>query len=157
MEGHPANPGDIAKLVVTSFINYKTPLIRYNIGDTVLLASRNKTCNCKCNMPIIEKIIGREDDILWSEEKGFVGRMDTAYKGLVGIKESQLIQESTKKVVINMVVDNDFSDKVQNKLVKNLKERLGENINYNINIVENIPLGANGKIDAVKRNFKLKF
>ena len=108
-------------------------------------------------MPIIEKIIGREDDILWSEEKGFVGRMDTAYKGLVGIKESQLIQESTKKVVINMVVDNDFSDKVQNKLVKNLKERLGENINYNINIVENIPLGANGKIDAVKRNFKLKF
>ncbi|MFH6769248.1 hypothetical protein V8G56_10910 [Gaetbulibacter aquiaggeris] len=155
MEGGPAKPGDIAKLVVTSFINYKTPLIRYDIGDTILLASENKKCNCECSMPIIEKIIGREDDILWSEEKGFVGRMDTAYKGLTGIKKSQLIQENPNQLIVNIVVDNDFSDDVQKTLIANLKDRLGENINYHVNIVEEIPTGSNGKIDAVKRNFEI--
>ena len=155
MEGNPAKAGGIAKLVVTSFINYKTPLIRYNIGDTVLLASENKKCDCKCKMPIIEKIIGREDDILWSKEKGYVGRMDTAYKGLIGIKKSQIIQESPNKVVINMVIEHDYSEVIQKKLIKNLKERLGEKIDYHVNIVENIPTGSNGKIDAVKRNFEI--
>ena len=155
MQGKVAKPGEIAKLVVTSFINYKTPLIRYNIGDTVLLASEHATCSCSCNMPIIDKIIGREDDIFWTKEKGYVGRLDTAYKGLTGIIKSQLIQERPNLIVINLIADKDYSEKTQKQLIKNLKERLGEKINFKITRVEDIPLGANGKIDAVKRTFKL--
>lgn len=155
-KGEKAKPGELAYLVVSSFINFKTPLVRYNIGDTVELSDKDEKCSCGCEMPIIKKIIGREDDILWTEEKGYVGRMDTAYKGLSGIAKSQIIQESPSKISINMVVEEEFNDDVKEKLFKNIKERLGQNIECQINIVNDIPAGVNGKFDAVKRNFDIQ-
>ncbi len=154
-KGEKAKPGEVAQLVVTSFTNLKTPLIRYNIEDTVLLSEKTKTCSCGCAMPIIEKLTGREDDILWTQEKGYVGRMDTAYKGLEGIIKSQIIQESPQEIIVNLIADDMFDKSMHDKLLHNLKDRLGENLNYQINTVDNIPLGPNGKFDAVKRNFKI--
>ncbi len=154
--GEKAKSGDVAQLVVTSFTNLKTPLVRYNIEDTVLLCEEDKKCTCGCTMPIIEKLTGREDDILWTEEKGYVGRMDTAYKGLEGIVKSQIIQENPQEITVNLIADKKFDNKMKSNFVHNLKTRLGENISYTINIVEDIPLGPNGKFDAVKRNFKIK-
>ncbi|MBQ4819561.1 phenylacetate--CoA ligase family protein [Aquimarina sp. MMG016] len=155
-KGETANPGDVAQLVVTSFTNLKTPLIRYSIGDTVLLAEEGKTCNCRCSMPIIEKLTGREDDILWTEEKGYVGRMDTAYKGLKGIIKSQIIQESPKEIVVNLIANEEYNAAMQELLLHNLQDRLGQNVEYQINTVNDIPLGPNGKFDAVKRNFEIE-
>ncbi|SFD07636.1 phenylacetate--CoA ligase family protein [Algibacter pectinivorans] len=155
IKGEPAKPGEIAKLVVTSFINYRTPLVRYSIEDTVLLKSDNALCSCGCQMPLIEKLIGREDDILWTEAKGFVGRMDTAYKGLVGINKGQIIQESPSLVIINLETDALFTKKMETQFLNNLKARLGDQIEYKLNKVDAIPLGANGKFVAVKRKFKL--
>ncbi|MEW7278525.1 hypothetical protein ABW636_08005 [Aquimarina sp. 2201CG1-2-11] len=153
--GEVAKPGDVAQLVVTSFTNLKTPLIRYNIEDTVLLSEASKKCPCNCVMPIIEKLTGREDDILWTEEKGYVGRMDTAYKGLEGILKSQIIQESPQDVIVNIIADQNFNEVMRDNLLKNLKERLGSSIDFKFNIVTDIPLGPNGKFDAVKRNFSI--
>jgi phenylacetate-CoA ligase len=155
-KGEKALPGDVAQLVVTSFTNLKTPLLRYNIEDTVLLSENNKKCSCNCSMPIIERLTGREDDILWTEEKGYVGRMDTAYKGLKGIVKSQIIQETPQDITVNLIVDNAFDSTMQDRLLSNLKDRLGQSLNYQMHIVDDIPLGANGKFDAVRRNFTIE-
>lgn len=152
----PAKNGEIAKMVVTSFRNFKTPLLRYDIGDTVLLPKEDVKCNCGCNMPIIEKIIGREDDILWTKEKGYVGRMDTAYKGLNGIVKSQIIQETPTLVIINNIVDKNYTKEDETLFIQNLKERLGEAVEFQMNYVEDIPLTQSGKFIAVKRKFKIQ-
>ena len=81
--------------------------------------------------------------------------MDTAYKGLDGIVKSQIIQNTPKDFIINNIIDSKYSSSMEKKLLYNLKERLGNQTNFKINIVEDIPLGANGKFDAVKRNFKI--
>ncbi len=150
-----AKKGELAKLVVTSFRNWKTPLLRYDIEDVVLLSKDNTLCECGCKMPYVEKIVGREDDVLWTKEKGYVGRMDTAYKGLIGIEKSQLIQETPTLLIVNNEISDLYSKSIENKLVQNLKDRLGMNIEIKVNIVENIPLGANGKFTAVKRHFQI--
>ncbi|WP_107040042.1 phenylacetate--CoA ligase family protein [Brumimicrobium mesophilum] len=150
-----AKPGEIAKMVVTSFRNWKTPLVRYDIEDTVLLPEIQQTCECGCKMFYVDKIIGREDDVLWTEEKGYVGRMDTAYKGLNGIIKSQLVQKSKNLLIVNQIIDENYSTKMNQLFINNLKDRLGRNIEIRINIVKDIPLGANGKFDAVKREFKI--
>ncbi|WP_299216939.1 hypothetical protein [uncultured Aquimarina sp.] len=155
VEGKKAQPGEIAKLVVTSFINLKTPLIRYDIGDTVQLAEEGETCSCGCLMPIIKKLTGREDDILWTEEKGYVGRMDTAYKGLKGIIKSQLIQRETDKLTVKIVPDTNFTTAVEKELISNLQNRLGQSITIKIELVDDIPLGANGKFKTVIRSFTI--
>ena len=157
LKGKIAKPGEIAKLIVTSFINYKTPLIRYSIEDMVLLSKENESCDCGCEMPIIEKIIGREDDLLWTKEKGFVVRLSTAFKGIVGIDKAQVVQETPGIVNINLMTNNNFNKKMEALLIGKMKDRLGENISYKINFVDDIPLGPNGKFDSVKRNFKLDF
>ena len=155
LNGEPANYGDLAKLVVTSFKNYKVPLLRYEIGDTILLSKEDKKCDCGCNMKIIEKIIGREDDILWTKEKGYVGRMDTTYKGLNGILKSQIIQETPKLIIINNITDETYNENDEKLFFVNLKERLGNEIEIKMNYVVDIPLTKSGKFIAVKRQFKL--
>ena len=155
LKGNKAKPGEIAKLIVTSFINYKTPLIRYSIEDMVILSKADAVCNCGCHMPIVEKIIGREDDLLWTEEKGYVVRLSTAFKGIDGIMKGQVIQESPQLIAINLVINSSFTKIMEALLLKKMKDRLGENISYQIHIMDDIPLGPNGKFDSVKRNFKL--
>jgi phenylacetate-CoA ligase len=139
---------------VTSFRNLKTPLIRYDILDSILVGNNTK-CNCGCEMPIIDKIIGREDDLLWTVQKGYIGRMDTAYKGLEGIIQSQIIQINPTDFEIKNIVDQNYTTEIEEKFIKNLKDRLGENINLKFESVDSIPLGKNGKFEAVKRKFKL--
>lgn len=149
-----AKPGEIARLVVTSFRNLKTPLIRFDIKDSVL-ASDYFTCECGCNMPMVKKLIGREDDILWTKEKGYVSAMTTAFKGVKGLLQSQIIQMSETDFILNNIVDSEFSTEMEKKLYVNLKNLLGENINVTFKYVDEIPLGKNGKLEAVKRKFKL--
>jgi len=151
----PINSG-VANLVVTSLENFKIPLIRYKIGDTILIENNLKKCQCGSNMPIIKNIIGREDDILWTKEKGYVGRMDTAYKNVNGIIRGQLIQENPNKLIVNLEIDDKFDKLNRKKLTSNIKDRLGKNIEVQIQIQKRIKLGANGKFIAVKRNFNIK-
>lgn len=155
LAAQPAQPGEYAELVITSFRNLKTPLIRYKSNDVVLLSKEKKQCNCGCNMPVIEEIIGRVDDILYTEDKGYVGRMDTAYKGLTGIEKSQIIQKSLQLIEIYQVVNNLYNDEVEKKFIKNLRERLGEIVSIKLINVDDIPLSKNGKFKTVIRDFKL--
>lgn len=151
----PAKPGEVARLVVTSFRSWKTPLLRYDIQDTVLLPKEQEACNCGCQMPYVEKLVGREDDILWTKEKGYVGRMDVAYKGVKGIVKSQLIQIDKDTLIVNQIVDQEYTKSMNNLFTRNLRDRLGESIEINIHIVDTISLGANGKFAAVKREFEI--
>lgn len=154
-QNEPAQPGQIGRMVVTSFRNIKTPLIRYDIEDTVLLPKSMDKCGCGCNMAYVEKIIGREDDVLWTEEKGYIGRMDTAYKGLEGIVKSQIIQKNKSQIIVRNIIDEQYTSQMNAKFIQNLKDRVGSKINITVEIVDSIPLGPNGKFDAVKRLFEI--
>lgn len=153
--GEDAKAGEVAQMIVTSFRSALTPLIRYKIEDTILLPNDNKTCSCGCQMPMVDTITGREDDILWTHERGFV-TIELYKEGLDNIRKSQLIQKNPTDVIINAVVDGNFTNEMETILMGHLKERLGAKINYTINIVNDIPLSANGKFIAVKRNFSVQ-
>lgn len=138
-----------ADLIITSFRSLKTPLIRYRIGDKVLLYKKEKKCSCGSNFPIIKGIIGRDEDILFTKEKGFVGRMDTAYKGLNGIFRSKIVQVSENRINVLIVPTKEYSLDIEQQLKKNLIDRLGD-ISIDIQLVDDIPLGNNGKFKAVE-------
>lgn len=148
----------MAELVVTSFRQWKFPLIRYRSGDFVRFdenAFKYQACSCGCNMPFVLEILGRQDDILFTKEKGWVGRLDTAYKALYGIKASSIIQKEIDHVQVLVVPDNGYNEEVKNELLSNLKDRLGKEITFEVKMVDSIPQGANGKIKAVHRLFEV--
>lgn len=146
---------EIAELVVTSFRSLKTPLLRYRIGDYVERYIGSPACPCGSCYPIVKEIIGRQDDILYSREKGSVGRLDPAFKGLYGIKKSKIIQVSMDKTEVLIVPDKTFDESVQSRLVQNLHDRLGLEMDICVQLVDDIPLGENGKFKSVERLFSI--
>ncbi|EOX3943187.1 phenylacetate--CoA ligase family protein [Vibrio alginolyticus] len=143
------NDDNLKELVVTSFRNKKTPLIRYRIGDVVKPVSSNKVCKCGCEFPLIESIQGRADDILYSSERGAVGRLDPIYKGVYGIDFSQIIQIGIDDFVIKIVPNDSWGEGELVTLRNNFLQRMGLNVLVRIEVVDNIPVGANGKFKSV--------
>ena len=146
----------VSEMVVTSFRNLKTPLIRYRIGDYVIRYRNEKPCKCGSHYPMIHSVIGRQDDMLFTEEKGYVGRLDPAYKGLSGIKQSKIIQTALDRVEVLIVPDQSYISAIGNKLLENLHERLGRKIEISLKTVARIPLGENGKFKSVERKFDIE-
>ena len=62
------NEAKEGRLVLTSFTTYGTPLIRYDIGDNLRLSSKN--CTCGNQNPLVDEILGRSNDFIFSEEIG---------------------------------------------------------------------------------------
>ena len=61
--GQPAQPGEIGKVIITDLFNRSMPLIRYDIGD-MAIASDGRICDCGNPLPLIEKLLGRDRDII---------------------------------------------------------------------------------------------
>ena len=62
--GKTVPDGTLGQVVVTSLDNYLMPLIRYKIGDLAIKSNKMSSCKCGRNLPIINKIIGRDTDVL---------------------------------------------------------------------------------------------
>ena len=145
--GEPVPPGEIGELCLTGFINPAMPLIRYLIGD----AARVSTVGCDCGRAglVIESIEGRMDDVILTPSGRHVGRLDPAFKGVRGVRESQILQTALDRIVVKIVTD-ETRDFDPNGLVENLTERLGPDVKIALEYVDTIPKESNGKFRSVK-------
>jgi phenylacetate-CoA ligase len=144
--GDPVPAGQEGEIVATSFCNTEQVFIRYRTGDTAIPAEG--PCPCGRHMPAVAAITGRMDDILYTLERGYVGRLDPVFKGLSGIIEAQLIQENLGRIRVLTVpapcVRPDYS-----ALTANMRKKLGDKIDIVIEEVAVIPRGPNGKFRSV--------
>jgi len=61
--GMPIKPGQMGKIVITDLFNKGMPFIRYEIGDMGIAAQIDR-CKCGSNLPLIQKVLGRDRDII---------------------------------------------------------------------------------------------
>jgi phenylacetate-CoA ligase len=146
--GDPCRPGEVGSVVLTGFINDAMPLIRYEVGDRAAWADEER-CPCGRNMPAIAVIEGRQDDYIFSPERGLVGRLDPALKGVDGILECQFRQEVPTRLRVLFVPLPSFCRDDLRQLERNLKQRLGSSMEVDFCEVPQIPRGANGKFRTV--------
>lgn len=139
--------GETGRLVCTGFLNETMPLIRYEIGDRGFLLSES-VCDCKRNMPILGRIEGRQDDIIFTHDGRRIGRLDPVFKADLPIREAQIIQEDLDNLRVLYVPVSGFSNLDLSVLSERLHDRLG-NINIQFQEVEQIPRTSNGKFRAV--------
>jgi len=150
-DGEPARTGELGEMVVTSFTTHVTPLLRYAIGDVAVPEKDVANCRCGLPFPIVEAIIGRIDDILYTPDRGYVGRLDTVFKKLPNsVIEAQIIQTSPGEIILRIVPDKPRYTKEHGHLVvEEMRKRLGYGVAIRIEEVEKIPRYANGKIRSV--------
>lgn len=150
----PTNSG---RLVVTSFTNEGTPLIRYDIGDSITLEDETKTCTCGNNNPLVKVILGRIDDYVYSPENGKInlGNVSNTLKDTKGIIRFQAVQNDLNEIEVFTVVDHTiYNATIEKKFIQNWKDRIGDSMKISIKYVEDIPVEKSGKFRIVKNNIK---
>lgn len=153
-DGNDAEQGE---LVVTSFSTHGTPLIRYRVGDRLVLSSKS-ACSCGSSFPIADKIEGRRDDFIVSPTHGEVnlGNLSNSTKGIAGIISFQIEQKELNAVTVRVVSSQEF-DKGQRSLFESaLAERLGDQVKITLLDVTEIPVEKSGKFRIIKNMLKAK-
>lgn len=145
-DGSKAMPGEEAELVCTGFINPVMPLIRYRMGDRGVLS--DKFCMCGSIFPVMEKIMGRMDDVIVTPDGRRIGRLSPVFKGFP-VKEVQYIQRNIGTVEVQIVKDIGYSISLEGEVLKELRKRLGETISIHINYVNSISRGRGGKLKSI--------
>lgn len=146
-EGKPVDLGVPGRLVCTGFLNLGMPLLRYEIGDSAVLSGSQ--CPCGRRFPVVESILGRTDDLIVTPEGRLVGRLDPIFKGLRGIKETQIVQETPRRVVVRVVRSDGYSRHISAALAAQLVARIGTGMDIRIEEVNDIPRTASGKFRSV--------
>ena len=112
---NPVKDGEIGNVVVTRLDNKNMPLIRYKLGDLAVMLPRNKyPANRKYNFPLIEKVIGRNTDIvlLPDNRKLIVHSFTGIFEYIQEIKQFKIIQKDRKSILVQYVPDEDFTKEV---------------------------------------------
>jgi phenylacetate-CoA ligase len=152
-DGHPVDIGERGELIVTHLNNYAMPLIRYRIGDFV---TRVRPCACGRGSPIIQKIEGRNSNILINEA-GILFPLTVGWKllqtplSMQEILHFQFVQSLPGKISLQIVPQHlDKSTQVLTLLRETLTPFL-EDIELHIEIVPEIPLEPSGKRPRFKQ------
>ncbi|MDT4899011.1 MAG: hypothetical protein QOH25_4088 [Acidobacteriota bacterium] len=146
-DGEAARPGEMAEMVCTGFGNEAMPLVRYRVGDSAIYTDR--PCPCGRGGTIVEKILGRVDDIIVTPDGRHVGRLDHVFKDLLNVVEAQIVQERIDAVRVRLVKRPEFGAEDMKTLERELRLRLGTKMKLEYEFVESIPREANGKFRAV--------
>lgn len=136
------------ELITTGLLNFGMPLLRYKIGDLV-----EKSSDITHGFDAID---GRTDDVIITPEGKRVGRMDPAFKGIMGIDMAQIIQEELNRIIVLVVLSKKEKSLFNpDLLTQNIRERTSDKIDVQIKYVDTIPRGANGKFKSVTSKLKL--
>jgi phenylacetate-CoA ligase len=146
-QGQAASNGELGMVVCTGLQNTLQPLIRYQIGDMARWAL-DQNCECGRDMPILEGVEGRFEDICYTADGRALLRFDTVFKGIDSIREAQVVQEHIDLFTIIVVPGNGFNSHVVEQIQDNMSLHVGS-VKTNIDIVDSIPRTSSGKFRAV--------
>lgn len=145
-ELQPAQDGIAGDVYCTGLLNFDQPLIRYKIGDRMIRSS--EPCRCGRNMPVIEEIVGRTEDVVIGKDGREMVRFHSIFYGLEKIKKAQVIQENVENIHIKIEAETPLTKDEENLIKQRIISQLGE-MHIVIEEVASIPLNRNGKFQAV--------
>lgn len=120
----PVKDGEMGHVVVTRLDNSAMPLIRYKIGDLAIKLPKNKyPKNRKFNYPLLEKVIGRDTDIivLPDNRKLVVHSFTGVFEYYKEIKQFKVIQYDIEGITIEYIKSSSFYLNILNKILNDLQ------------------------------------
>lgn len=121
--------GELGELVITTYKKEGAPLIRYRTHD--LTRKINKKCSCGSNYPMIDRILGRTDDMI--KVKGvniYPGQIDNILTSVGGVSsEYQIIishENGKDRLLLRVETTADSDNKeVEVRVVDTFKKKIG--------------------------------
>ena len=132
-------------ILATSLNNYAMPFIRYETGDMANVI--DNVCSCGRCYKTLKEVIGRSVDILQTPEGKNVHGWFLLYifwEYGKGIKEYQVIQEKIDKLIINIVLEDNFDEK-QLGFIRDIINSKSDKWNVEFRLVDEIKRTKAGK------------
>jgi len=131
------------------------PRLRYQLGDVAVLSSEK--CSCGVNLPLMEKIEGREDDIFVASNGSYVHGVYfcNLARSYPSIKQFQIIQKTLQDVSLRIIKSDSFKEDEVRYYMDEIYKTMGR-INIHLEYVDHIEPAASGKIRYSKREFPIK-
>lgn len=143
------NGDGTANLIGTGFGNRSMPLIRYRADDVVVPADPGYRCPCGRSFRVVERVLGRVDDVIRTPDGRHVVMLDWIFSGLFGLMEAQVVQDRLDEVRIRIVAGNEFGFADEQALLARALERLGPRVRIRIERVAQIERTRNGKFRQI--------
>lgn len=150
-------PTDDGEVLVTSFTTHGTPLIRYQIGDSMSFTDRTD-CACGVSSPIVASISGRKDDFLYRADGAKInaGNVANLFKNMPNaLVRAQALQERMDEVRILLQVDQTrYSPSSDALLREEFAHKFGPQTTVIIEHVDSIPRESSGKHRLIKNSVR---
>lgn len=153
-------PGELGKIIITDLSNYAMPFIRYEIGD--LGVPSDDMCSCGRGLPLMEKVVGRSNDILFTSDNKIIVPTFIPYlfypdciyteatiKQYQKIKQFQVIQKSKNELIVKIIKEPESDEREYYYVLTNFKNCFGENMDIKLTFVESIPPLPSGKTNYI--------
>ena len=151
-DGSPADAGELGDVLVTCLRNRAMPLIRYRLGDLAALAE--EPCPCGRGLPVLERLVGRINEVLVRPDGGMVlaGTMVDELLALAGpsLLEFKIVQQADLSVEI-LVVQRDDPDpeEVRRRLAAAFDELIGVPEGTAVRRVDDLPADRAEKLQVI--------
>lgn len=144
--GKPCAPGEMGRVVLTVLHNFAMPMIRYEIGD---FAVAGAPCNCGRGLPVIERIVGRERNLVVLPD----GRRywpQVGYKqwaGVVPIEQSQFVQKNPHTIEARLVTARELTADETSMFITAFRDAIGYPFHVEITYHRELARGPGGKFE----------
>ena len=141
----PCKVGETGRVVVTTLLNFGAPLIRYAIGD---YAQFGEPCSCGRGMPVIQKIMGRQRNMMKTPDgRTHWPSFPASYWNLDKIKQLQLVQKTLDTLLIRLVVTAALDESEEEKLKALFIDRFEYPFICEFEYLDHIPRTKGGKYE----------
>jgi len=142
-------PDGSAEIIVTPLYLRTMPLIRYKLGDRIILGT--EPCPCGSPWTTIERVCGRSDDQLTLPSGRKISPMAiNILENVPGIREYQVIQKTPSEFQVQVKTSSDFGSDSRQQVQKLIADGcVPDAVHVSVLVVESIHRESTGKMRAI--------
>ncbi len=117
----------VGTVIGTTLHNLAMPLIRYELTD-LLEVGKNGKCRCGRGLPVVDKILGRTQQIIVTPDERFLTNLFILFDDVKNVKWLQMIQESINHITLEYGPDTGFNQDELSDMISKLRTILGDSM-----------------------------
>ncbi len=156
-EGKEVPDGTLGFVLVTRLDCFSMPLVRYYLGDLAIKLPRKDYPEKRdLNFPLLQKIIGRDTDIVKTQSGKFM--VVHFFTGILEfypqIRQFKVIQHDLSSIIIEFIPEKDFTEDILREITEKIQGHLKENFKIDFKKVNFIAPSKSGKPQIIESHLK---
>ena len=149
VDGSPAGPGEIGRVIVTPLYNYAMPMIRYELGDMAEVGAARPVCGR--GLPTLRRILGRYRNMFRYRDGTTAWPVSASFRlrKFLDLKQFQVVQTDFDAIEIRYVPDDGAADRPVDlaALTERVRAVLRQPVDVTVRRVAEIARSRSGKYE----------